>query len=39
MLAAPGAVLAGVALQFTAMPLMAFAISRLANVPLAAAIG
>lgn len=38
-LAAPGRILAGFALQYTVMPLMAFAVSRLMGLPLAYAIG
>ena len=38
-LATPGRILAGFALQYTIMPLMAFAVSRLMGLPLAYAIG
>jgi len=38
-LAAPGRILAGFALQYTVMPLLAFAVSRLMGLPLAYAIG
>ena len=38
-LTTPGRILAGFALQYTVMPLMAFAVSRLAGLPLPFAIG
>ena len=38
-LATPGRIFAGFALQYTIMPLMAFAVSRLMGLPLAFTIG
>jgi BASS family bile acid:Na+ symporter len=38
-LATPGRIFAGFALQYTIMPLCAFLVSRLANLPLAYTIG
>jgi len=38
-LTTPGRILAGFALQYTIMPLMALAVSRLAGLPLAFTIG
>lgn len=38
-LATPGRIFAGFALQYTIMPLMAFAVSRLMGLPLAYTIG
>ena len=39
MLTTPGRIFAGFALQYTVMPLMAYAVSRLAGLPLAYTIG